>query len=221
MKIEDSTQNVFWEKEHKFRQFDHPIVSFFAKQRIDYIKKFIDISEMENIFDLGCGSGFSTFLLDKEVPGKVIGGDRSMQMLSFHPMKDKIINLDAYKLPFKDEQFDLVNIWEVLHHIENPVDILSEIRRVTKKYIVIFEPNSMNPAQFVFALVDKPHRWVLRFRKNYIFDIVKKAGFGEIIHYSKVGWIFPNKTPAVMFAILKKFKFDFPLGISQILIAKK
>lgn len=219
--IKDKIQDVFWLKEHDFREFNHPIVHYFAEQRINYIKKFMELSEMKSILDLGCGSGFSTFYLNKEVPGKLIGGDRSIQMLSLHPMKNKIINLDAYNLPFKDEQFELVNMWEVLHHIENPVEVLTEIRRVVRKYIVIFEPNKLNPAQFLFALIDKPHRWVLRFDKNYMFEIVKNAGFKKIVHYSKVGWIFPNKTPHILFNVLKYLKFNSMFGISQILIAEK
>ena len=219
--VTDKLQKKFWSEEHNFRNYEHPVVKYFSQQRINFIEEKIDLSAIESLLDMGCGNGFSTFYLAKRVPGYVVGGDYSQKMLLYHPMKGRVINLDAYHLPFKDNQFDLVNIWEVLHHLENPASVLNEIRRVTKKYVVIFEPNKWHPAQFLLALYEKEHRWVLRFNKKYLFRILGEAGFKNILYYSKGGFIFPNKTPNFLLKILKGFNFQSFLGISQMIIVEK
>ena len=55
---------------------------------------------------------------------------------------------DATRLPFKDSSFDVVYTSNTLHHIKDLISIkntISELARVSKKYIIIFEVNSMNP----------------------------------------------------------------------------
>lgn len=47
----------------------------------------------------------------------------------------------AYKLPYKDNSFDLVVCTEVLEHLDAPSKILKEILRVSKKYLLISVPN--------------------------------------------------------------------------------
>jgi hypothetical protein len=54
------------------------------------------------------------------------------------------INLDKIeKLPFKDNEFDLIVCSDVLEHLENIHLIYDELCRVSKKYIILTLPNSM------------------------------------------------------------------------------
>lgn len=94
------------------------------------------------ILDIGCGTGTITLGLAEQVPrGTVIGGDRADTVLKqarnlaktrgIHNAQFQV--LDANDLPFKDGTFDVVYCHQVLHHVKDPVRILSEMRRVTKK----------------------------------------------------------------------------------------
>lgn len=51
------------------------------------------------------------------------------------------IDLNKHKLPFKDKTFDYVFCLEVLEHIHSPFKVLSELKRVSKKYVIISVPN--------------------------------------------------------------------------------
>lgn len=216
---DNNFQKQYWYSSHNFRSYDHPIVSFFAKQRLKLIGHIIPLSSCNTALDVGCGNGFSSYYLNQSINGHVYGGDYSLKMLSSHPMKKSIVNLDILNLPFRSNEFDVVNSWEVLHHIEKPERAVSEMVRVAKRYLVIFEPNKWHPLQFAFALYEREHRWVLRFSKAYLHNILKNCGVEKIIFYSKCGFIFPNKTPHFLFQVLKKFRYRCNFGISQIVVA--
>ena len=46
----------------------------------------------------------------------------------------------AYELSYKDEEFDMLVLLEVLEHLEDYEKALSEIKRVSKKYVLISVP---------------------------------------------------------------------------------
>lgn len=48
---------------------------------------------------------------------------------------------DIYNLPYKDNSFDLVLSAEVLEHLENPDEALDELKRVSKKYVILSVPD--------------------------------------------------------------------------------
>jgi len=53
--------------------------------------------------------------------------------LAYHGLKSNLKRADAERLPFKDNSFDVVYSWGVIHHSEKPELIVEEIRRVLKK----------------------------------------------------------------------------------------
>jgi SAM-dependent methyltransferase len=48
-----------------------------------------------------------------------------------------VTEFDGKALPYKDGEFDAVIFIDVLHHIDNPIDILCEAKRVSKGRIII------------------------------------------------------------------------------------
>jgi ubiquinone/menaquinone biosynthesis C-methylase UbiE len=69
--------------------------------------------------------------------------------------KIKFVEADARKLPFKDEEFDVVVAFSTIEHIpdEGWRKALAEIARVTKKggYVVVTIPNKLNIAYWIWS----------------------------------------------------------------------
>lgn len=217
----DRRQQAYWEEDHRFRTYDHPIVRFFAQQRIQYIRTWFDLTGVESALDVGCGDGFSTYYMREHIPD-IWAVDRSHRMLSRHPLRGtgKIGVADVLELPFRDKAFDLVYGWEVLHHIADPRQAVAEMARVSRRYVLAVEPNRYNPFQFGFALVDREHRWVLRYSTAYLRSVFASVGLG-IAYAGSGGWVFPNKTPRWLMPLLSRIPYRSPFGISTWVLGQK
>jgi len=85
------------------------------------------------ILDIGCGTGIVAKELEKY--GTVYGVDKSRIAVDYCRKRglDNIIESNAVSLPFEDAAFDLILCLDVLEHISNEEDAVSEILRVLKK----------------------------------------------------------------------------------------
>jgi len=66
---------------------------------------------------------------------------------------DRYLAVDVHRLPLADDQFDIVFGSEMLHHLEEPVEALREIRRVLRpsgRYLGIGEGAASVPMQWLF-----------------------------------------------------------------------
>ncbi len=215
-----TSQLEYWESSvPALRASNHPVQVQFAEQRFEYLGRLIPFQNVESALDIGCGNGVGTGGLNRRV-NMVFGLDMSGYLLS--QMPDDIIGIrgDASRLPLRDKTIDLSMAWEVIHHIVDPVPVLLEMRRVTRKWIVLFEPNRWNPLQAGFSLAVPSERLGLRNTRAYLTGIMEKAGL-KVVHYATVGCIFPNKSPVWLAKILRKCPFRIPyFGISHLLIAE-
>jgi SAM-dependent methyltransferase len=215
-------QKQFWAKTKNARGFDHPVVEGFARQRIEYLERRIDFDEIDSAFDVGCGDGFATYYFARHI-SVVEGGDISELMLEHNPIdRDMLKVIDAEDLDLPDRSYDLVYLWEVLHHLKDPEQAVREMARVSRRYVVLFEPNRANVMQFAFGLLNRQERGTLRSSKTYLQGLARRAGL-EIIACEYCGKIPPNKTPMWLFDIVKRLPFRSSrlTGISVALIAQR
>jgi SAM-dependent methyltransferase len=54
----------------------------------------------------------------------------------------------GHRLPFAENTFDCVLITDVLHHTDNPLEILKEAKRVSRRYVLIKDHYGSNPKDF-------------------------------------------------------------------------
>jgi SAM-dependent methyltransferase len=99
----------------------------------------------QTILDAGCGEGFTLKRLkEKNIGKRHEGVEYNTQAINlgkklFPALLIKEGNI--YSLPYKDNSFDLVICTEVLEHLDNPKKALLEIKRVSRKYILVSVPN--------------------------------------------------------------------------------
>ncbi len=67
------------------------------------------------------------------------------------------VRADAENLPFKDKEFDVACLFEIVEHVDNPIKVLSEARRVGKKTLVTvpYEYEWADELQPFFRMEDK------------------------------------------------------------------
>lgn len=199
------------------RHSNHPVVKFFSHQRFDYVQQFLDFNNIRNALDVGSGTGFSSYHLPSTI--ELTNMDFSLRLLRLNHLSNRI-QASAYNLPFSSESFDLVYGWDFLHHLDEPNIAVREMARVSKKYLVLFEPNKNNPVQFLYAYSNKNERGTLNFDKNRMMGFVNEIDF-KLITCDTVGWTFAGATPSSILKIIKYLPFSHKLGISIALICKK
>jgi ubiquinone/menaquinone biosynthesis C-methylase UbiE len=122
----------------------HPL---FADHLIRYMfcKQFVNDKV---VLDDGCGCGYGSLYLAENSARMVVGIDVSRDAINYaktHFLKKniKFKVVDGANLPFSNDSFDVVVSIEVIEHIHNYEQYLSEISRVLKPsgILVISTPN--------------------------------------------------------------------------------
>lgn len=123
----------------------NPISKFFLNNFYSVLLQEVKALHPISVLDVGCGEGFTLAKLKKAKIGKTLEGieyvdDAITLGKKLHPSL-KIKKGTIYKLPYKANSFDVVLCTEVLEHLEDPEHALRELKRVTKKYLVLSVPN--------------------------------------------------------------------------------
>jgi SAM-dependent methyltransferase len=87
------------------------------------------------IMDLGCGDTILTEFIGRTSEKEVLGVDTLDTNLTGIP----VLIYDGQSLPFEDKSIDAAIVIYVLHHCQDIDSVLEEIKRVTKKKIIIVE----------------------------------------------------------------------------------
>ena len=125
-----------------------------AKARI--VLQNLAISPDDSLLDVGCGNGLATELF----PCKKTGIDPSAELLK--SAKFKTIVGKAESLPFPDNSFDIVISLTAVHNFDNPRKGLEEMKRVSKRDIVI----SVLKKSSRFAGIEKVVNELFKIRKR-------------------------------------------------------
>jgi len=148
------------------------------------------------VLDVGCGNGYGTYRLAEKAE-KVIGVDISKEVVGYAKEHYLATNLyyrimDATKLEFRDETFDVICSFDVIEHISDFRKYLSEIKRVLKKggWCFISTPNKAITSPYSEKPINPFHSQEFYYRdfKNILeefFNSVKVLGECESTNVKK------------------------------------
>lgn len=121
-----------------------------AQKNIELVERLfnrIDLRNTTRVLEIGCGVGIVSAHLTNRYNMNVIGIDLDSEQIAIAKMYNnenehlKFIEADSTKLPFGDQEFDMVLSLYVLHHIGNWEKTLEEINRVLKQrgYFIFYD----------------------------------------------------------------------------------
>ena len=108
-------------------------------ERVKFVTSLVDKDKCLKILDVGCGDGLHSHFLALH-GHRVVGADNNLAGIQWAVKKTAECNYpnmppsfqlaNCYELPFHDASFDCVFCFDVIEHLINPVQMLSEVRRV-------------------------------------------------------------------------------------------
>jgi ubiquinone/menaquinone biosynthesis C-methylase UbiE len=110
----------------------------FRRPRFDLVESVLDLLVVEpggRVLDLGCGPGIYLAALAARDPSSVlVGADLSLGMLGSarDGGTNRVVNIEAVRLPFRDDAFDAAMANHMLYHVDPIPDAAREVRRVLR-----------------------------------------------------------------------------------------
>jgi ubiquinone/menaquinone biosynthesis C-methylase UbiE len=167
------------------------------------------LTDCRNIIDVGCGNGLTALLISEKLDKKVSCLDTG----DFRWGQAKKLEHNIYngeKIPYSDNSYDCAMVFFVLHHTQNPKNLLKECVRISRNKILILEEtyNSkfQNTLMVIYDLflnylifgekISTPNfytekKWSSIFRDLHIRNVEK-------INFSKKWWRIPNRVLYVL-----------------------
>lgn len=143
----------------------------------DWVKRIMPAYRDPRILDIGCGTGFNINHLHQLGYNQVIGLDFSPESLAYchsHQLK-ALIRSNAEKLPIQTSCHDVILMLDILEHLRDDRNALSEIFRVLKPdgSLIIFVP----AFQFLWSFQDEISHHQRRYTATELKEKIVQAGF--------------------------------------------
>lgn len=150
---------------------------------------------INSFLDVGCGSGYLDCMLVKGLGLKGEGVDFSKTALSTAELLKKyyrlgeqpIFKLTSSRIPRETKRADVVICLEVLEHIKDDEKMLSELIRLSNRFVVISVPAK----QHLFSHSDKLAGHYRRYEKRDLKLMMKKNEL-KVLSFMAYGYPFTN-----------------------------
>ena len=165
----------------------------------------------ETILDLGCGDGTFTseFLKFPEV--KIVGMDPAEKAIKFASEKFasepriSFTSMSAEGLIHDGQFFDIVILRGVLHHCDDPEDVINQASRLSNS-VLILEPNGLNPIMKIIEKLSPYHR--AHSEKSFTKAKIRSwlVGSGLEIEKFKLGVLVPYFFPTFLVGFMSSLE---------------
>ena len=176
----------------------------------------VDFSKQSRVLEVGCGVGAQSEILLERFPNlRIEGVDASSAQIatakksltaSVNSGRVRFQEANGSNLPFAENEFDGAFICWLLEHVQEPIEILREVRRTLKANAVIYcnevlnssfyvHPYSPATQQYWFAFND--HQWELKgdpFVGAKLANYLLAAGYQNVVTQNLIHH-YDNRTP--------------------------
>jgi SAM-dependent methyltransferase len=148
--------------------------------------------EAKNFLEIGCGTGFVLSGIRNAMPNlDLLGSEIFSAGLSFAAQRlpgVDLFQMDARRIPFQEE-FDVIGAFDVIEHIEEDEEVLSQMYKATRQQGGILLTVPHHP--FLWSQSDDYARHVRRYRTRELRAKVTSAGFEVMRITSFVSLLMP------------------------------
>ncbi|MBL7129830.1 MAG: methyltransferase domain-containing protein [Candidatus Omnitrophica bacterium] len=204
-------------QKHRYRDPNEGVVAAYVLPKLEFILNNINLRRESKILDVGCGNGTFTYYFQKMYK-HIYGTDMSIFQLKTNSCSN-LICAGAYKLPFKDNSFDLVFSANLFHHLESPALAIQEMKRVSRRFLGFIEPNRLNPMMFLFSLVVSEERGTRKSSLGIWRKMSEKLNL-NVLNSMTTGMITQQNTPPKLVPLLRHFDFNFIFGAYSVLVCE-
>lgn len=145
-----------------------------------------------SFMEIGCGTGFVLSGIRQAFPDLDLSGSEIFSAgLSFAAQRlqgVELCQMDARRIPFREE-FDVIGAFDVLEHIEEDEEVLSQIHQATRAGGGIMVTVPHHP--FLWSALDEQARHVRRYQTRELRKKVERAGFRVLRITSFVSLLLP------------------------------
>lgn len=197
----------YWQNEVYKSSAKNEFIIKRCKPVVKKIHEIINVKKNDKILDVGCGAGDFTYQLSL-LSDNVLGIDHNDYIFSKNPHKNLVVS-DASRMTFADDSFDIVFCANTLHHIENYEDAIKEISRVSKRYVIIYEPNPLSIFMICMALSRKEERLILKkpLTMNKLLEVYLPQCCKVVYASHLSNYVFTNALPNSILKFVPKPEF--------------
>src|SRR3972149_6805919 len=129
------------------------------------------------ILDVGCGGSFEQQFMPSTWNSNV-----QLDIRKPIEKRENFVLASAEAMPFRDGVFHLAESFDVLEHVDSPVQMMREMRRVAKR-ILLLTPNSLHLPCSLMSIVRKSscyephHDHVCVWSKAEMIGLLNRVGF--------------------------------------------
>jgi SAM-dependent methyltransferase len=147
------------------------------------------------------------------------------ELHSFEDAKVDVVCEDAEAFRLADESYDLVIAHEVLHHCRSPHRALLEMLRVSRRHVIILEPNH---SWIMKALISRrfsfPYELPAVIDHNYVSGGVRDSGIPNYIYRWDRDQVFQTVSsfmPERLFALYTRPYWDFNIDRNDLALRQQ
>lgn len=166
------------------------VINYIVKNFFNNLNSLIDSIDYSTIYEAGCGEGYISqyiyeYSLKSEKVVDITASDISKNIIEKARLDYPFIQFyvgSIYNIDSNDNNYDLVIACEVLELLEEPEIALSELFRISNKYVLISVPNepfwriaNFARGKYLNRLGNTPGH-INHWSKNGIIDLTSKYG---------------------------------------------